>query len=265
MVCAGAQADPALDARLRALEEELRCLVCQNQTLADSSAPLAEDLRREVRELAVAGKSDEEIKQYLVARYGDFVLYRPPVKSTTWLLWFGPFVLLAGGGVHLVADSAPARPQGRDDDDDFPAAGDDAAKPASRRRASCSTVRWSERAPRVELRARALTAIRTSDGLRKLASSREGGDPAAFIESPGFPLSRERRFQDRCVTHLRRLDQVVDLRAEAALPGAAASAGGCARARRRHRQPGDARGGGRSRSRSAPSSRGARPSAGRSC
>ena len=91
--------DPALDARLKSLEEELRCLVCQNQTLADSNAPLAEDLRREVRELAVAGKSDAEIKQYLVARYGDFVLYNPPVKATTWLLWFGPFALLAGGAV----------------------------------------------------------------------------------------------------------------------------------------------------------------------
>ena len=101
VVCAAtlafAQADPALDARLKTLEEELRCLVCQNQSLADSNAPLAEDLRREVRGLAVAGKSDAEIKQYLVARYGDFVLYRPPVKSTTWLLWFGPFALLLGG------------------------------------------------------------------------------------------------------------------------------------------------------------------------
>ena len=94
-----AQADPALDVRLKKLEEELRCLVCQNQSLADSTAPLAEDLRREVRQLAVAGKSDDEIRQFLVARYGDFVLYRPPVKSTTWLLWFGPFVLLAAGGV----------------------------------------------------------------------------------------------------------------------------------------------------------------------
>jgi cytochrome c-type biogenesis protein CcmH len=81
------------------LEEELRCLVCQNQTLADSNAPLAEDLRREVRELAAQGKNDQEIKDYLVARYGDFVLYKPPVKQTTWLLWFGPFALLAGGAV----------------------------------------------------------------------------------------------------------------------------------------------------------------------
>src|SRR4029450_10587227 len=92
-------AQPDLDARLKKLEDELRCLVCQNQSLADSSAPLAEDLRREVRALAVSGKSDEEIKQFLVARYGDFVLYNPPVKSTTWLLWFGPFVLLTGGAV----------------------------------------------------------------------------------------------------------------------------------------------------------------------
>jgi len=97
--CGQAMADAALDARLKNLEEELRCLVCQNQTLADSNAPLAEDLRREVRELAQQGKSDAEIKQYLVARYGDFVLYKPPVKSTTYLLWFGPFALLAGGGL----------------------------------------------------------------------------------------------------------------------------------------------------------------------
>jgi cytochrome c-type biogenesis protein CcmH len=94
-----AQADAALDARLKSLFEELRCLVCQNQTLADSSAPLAEDLRREVRELAQQGKTDTEIKQYLVARYGDFVLYKPPVKPTTWLLWFGPFAFLLGGGL----------------------------------------------------------------------------------------------------------------------------------------------------------------------
>lgn len=97
-VPAFAQKDAALDARLKKLEEELRCLVCQNQSLADSNAPLAEDLRREVRGLAAQGKNDEEIKQFLVQRYGDFVLYNPPVKGTTWLLWFGPFVLLLGGG-----------------------------------------------------------------------------------------------------------------------------------------------------------------------
>jgi cytochrome c-type biogenesis protein CcmH len=92
-----AQSDAALDARLKKLEEELRCLVCQNQSLADSNAPLAEDLRREVRALATSGKNDAQIKEFLVARYGDFVLYDPPVKRTTWLLWFGPFVLLAFG------------------------------------------------------------------------------------------------------------------------------------------------------------------------
>src|SRR6202035_6080343 len=89
----------ALDVRLKRLETELRCLVCQNQTLADSNASLAEDLRREVRDLALAGKSDGEIRVYLVARYGDFVLYDPPLKRTTWLLWIGPFALLAGGGM----------------------------------------------------------------------------------------------------------------------------------------------------------------------
>jgi cytochrome c-type biogenesis protein CcmH len=93
-----APADVALDSRLKKLENELRCLVCQNQTLADSNASLAEDLRVEVRELARAGKNDDEIRAYLVARYGDFVLYDPPLKRTTWLLWLGPFVLLAGGG-----------------------------------------------------------------------------------------------------------------------------------------------------------------------
>ncbi len=88
----------ALDLRLKRLEGDLRCLVCQNQTLADSNAELAADLRREVRELAVSGKSDEEIKAYLVARYGDFVLYDPPVEPLTWMLWFGPFALLVVGG-----------------------------------------------------------------------------------------------------------------------------------------------------------------------
>ncbi len=91
--------DPALEARLKKLETELRCLVCQNQTLADSNADLAQDLRVEVRKLVQSGKSDQEVKDFLVARYGDFVLYRPPVKSTTWLLWAGPFGLLAIGGL----------------------------------------------------------------------------------------------------------------------------------------------------------------------
>jgi cytochrome c-type biogenesis protein CcmH len=99
LATSSAWCDEALDTRLKSLENELRCLVCQNQTLADSNAPLAEDLRKEVRDLATGGKSDDEIRAYLVARYGDFVLYKPPVKSTTYVLWFGPFVLLAAGAV----------------------------------------------------------------------------------------------------------------------------------------------------------------------
>lgn len=92
---------PALAQRLKKLESELRCLVCQNQTLAESPAGLAGDLRREVRTLIEQGKSDDEIKTYLQARYGDFVLYRPPVDRKTYLLWFGPFVLLVGGAMLL--------------------------------------------------------------------------------------------------------------------------------------------------------------------
>lgn len=95
-------ASPELELRLKKLETELRCLVCQNQTLAESPAGLAGDLRREVRLLADAGKNDEEIKAHLKARYGDFVLYKPPVESKTWLLWFGPFVLLLGGAIIVV-------------------------------------------------------------------------------------------------------------------------------------------------------------------
>jgi len=91
--------DPAFESRLKKLEGELRCLVCQNQTLADSNASLADDLRNEVRALAVAGKNDDDIRAYLVARYGDFVLYDPPLKRTTTVLWIGPFALLALGAV----------------------------------------------------------------------------------------------------------------------------------------------------------------------
>lgn len=90
--------DPALEARLKTMSQELRCLVCQNSTLADSDAPLAEDLRKEIRGQMRAGKSDAEIVDYLVARYGDFVRYRPPVNSNTALLWFGPFLILLIGG-----------------------------------------------------------------------------------------------------------------------------------------------------------------------
>ena len=94
--------DPALEARLMRLSKELRCLVCQNETLADSQAGLADDLRNEVREKMRQGMSDAEIKHYLTQRYGDFVLYRPPVKSITWLLWFGPFLLLLGAAASLL-------------------------------------------------------------------------------------------------------------------------------------------------------------------
>ena len=94
--------DPVVEQRLIAISEELRCLVCQNESLAGSRADLAQDLRRELRTLIKAGKTDPEIKEYLVSRYGDFVLYRPPVNPVTWLLWFGPFLLLIGALFLLV-------------------------------------------------------------------------------------------------------------------------------------------------------------------
>jgi len=97
-----AQEDPALEKRVRDLSLELRCLVCQNQTLADSNAPLAVDLRDQVRQQLKAGKSERDVVDFLVARYGDFVLYRPPLKASTVLLWAGPFVLLAVGFAILV-------------------------------------------------------------------------------------------------------------------------------------------------------------------
>jgi cytochrome c-type biogenesis protein CcmH len=95
-------ADPALEARAMAIAEELRCLVCQNQTLADSHADLAIDLKNQIREKLAAGMSDKAIVAYMVERYGDFVLYRPPVKATTVLLWFGPFLLLVAAIAFLI-------------------------------------------------------------------------------------------------------------------------------------------------------------------
>src|SRR2546423_7064550 len=89
--------DPVLEERVMKLSRELRCLVCQNETLADSRADLAEDLRTQIREQMKAGKSDKEIINYLTTRYGKFILYNPPVDPTTYLLWFGPFVLLLAG------------------------------------------------------------------------------------------------------------------------------------------------------------------------
>jgi cytochrome c-type biogenesis protein CcmH len=90
-------ADPVLEERVMNLSKELRCLVCQNETLADSRADLAVDLRGQIREQMKAGKSDKEIVAYLTQRYGKFILYNPPIDPTTYLLWFGPFVLLLAG------------------------------------------------------------------------------------------------------------------------------------------------------------------------
>ena len=94
-------ADAAEERRFQALIAELRCVMCQNQSLADSNAMIARDLRREVLDLMRQGKSNAQIKEFLVDRYGQFVLYRPQVRSSTWLLWFGPLVLLLAGGFVL--------------------------------------------------------------------------------------------------------------------------------------------------------------------
>ncbi len=89
--------DPVQQERYESLIRDLRCLVCQNQSIADSNATLASDLRREVRDLMEAGQSDEQISSFMTERYGDFVLYRPPVRPRTWLLWSAPALLLLGG------------------------------------------------------------------------------------------------------------------------------------------------------------------------
>jgi cytochrome c-type biogenesis protein CcmH len=94
--------DPVLEARVMAVASELRCLVCQNQTIADSHADLASDLRRQIREMLGAGRSEREILDYMTERYGDFVLYRPPLKPTTVLLWVGPALMLLVGVAVLV-------------------------------------------------------------------------------------------------------------------------------------------------------------------
>ena len=105
--------DPALERRVMALSNELRCLVCQNQTIADSSAPLAEDLRNQVREKIRQGATDSQIIDFMVERYGDFVLYRPPFKAATFLLWFGPLLLLAAGAAVLLRRLRRRRPEDR--------------------------------------------------------------------------------------------------------------------------------------------------------
>ena len=94
--------DPAVEQRLIVIAEEMRCLVCQNESLAGSRSDLAMDLRRELRTLIRAGRTDEEIREFMVSRYGDFVLYRPRVKPITWLLWAGPFVLMIAGVAVLM-------------------------------------------------------------------------------------------------------------------------------------------------------------------
>ena len=120
--------DHAEELRFQALTKQLRCLVCQNESLADSNAPLAADLRHDVFEQMQAGKSDAEIKDWLTARYSDFVLYDPPLHAATWLLWFGPALVLLAGGVAIFlivrrrARAAPvlsasARPTGDVEDD----------------------------------------------------------------------------------------------------------------------------------------------------
>ena len=93
--------NPQQEERFNQLTLELRCLVCQNQNLADSDAQLAHDLRSEVHEMLLAGNSNDEIKQFMVERYGDFVLYRPPMQKNTYLLWLGPLLLLLGGALIL--------------------------------------------------------------------------------------------------------------------------------------------------------------------
>jgi cytochrome c-type biogenesis protein CcmH len=113
--------DRAEEVRFQSIVQELRCLVCQNQNLADSGAGLAADLRQEVFEMMRAGRSDAEIRTFMVERYGDFVLYRPPIKSTTWLLWFGPAAVLLLAGIVVVratrrrARALPADAEGIED------------------------------------------------------------------------------------------------------------------------------------------------------
>lgn len=94
--------DPVVEARVNKLAEELRCLTCMGQSIADSQSSFSNDMKREIRGMIVAGKNDKEIMEFMVQRYGDFVLYRPPVKSTTWLLWGGPFLFLILSLVFLV-------------------------------------------------------------------------------------------------------------------------------------------------------------------
>ena len=110
----GALADPAQEARARTLQKELRCMVCQGESIDESNAPLAADLRSLIRVHIAAGESDDQIKTYLVARYGNFILMRPPFETTTYALWLTPFIvlILAGGVASWVVIRAGKKPQG---------------------------------------------------------------------------------------------------------------------------------------------------------
>lgn len=137
---APASDDPVLEARMLKLTSELRCLVCQNQTIADSRAGLAVDLRNQVREMLKRGDSDQQITDYMTARYGDFVLYRPPVNAKTALLWFGPGVLLISGLATLIVilrrrtrmDPALFEPDLDESDESVADAGIDTPRPSHR-------------------------------------------------------------------------------------------------------------------------------------
>jgi cytochrome c-type biogenesis protein CcmH len=120
-------ADPVAEARMMHLATELRCLVCQNQTIADSQAELAGDLRTQIRGLIQQGMTDAQINQYMVDRYGDFVLYRPPVTEKTWLLWFGPGVLVVGGlfALYIALRRRAARIAAMQDNEVIPMSHDD--------------------------------------------------------------------------------------------------------------------------------------------
>jgi cytochrome c-type biogenesis protein CcmH len=104
-------ADPALEARARAISQELRCMVCQNESIDESNAPLAHDLRLLVRKRLVAGDTDQQVLNYIVARYGVFVLLDPPFEPLTWLLWLGPPILVVGAGVVLLIRARGRRPE----------------------------------------------------------------------------------------------------------------------------------------------------------
>jgi cytochrome c-type biogenesis protein CcmH len=130
-----AHPDAKVEQRLKSLAEELRCLVCQNQTIADSNAPLALDLRNQIRSQVAQGRSDDQIRAYMVDRYGDFVLYRPPLKAATVALWLGPFLLLAVGAAIFVFIVRRKRAP-------------DAAAPAPQRRAEIEAMLEGREGPR---------------------------------------------------------------------------------------------------------------------